>query len=118
LDRIDCRRRDGQGSDFRVVAELRRADATVAVTDGARRSSHTVPRARFDEILAALRSATASPIAGEQSGGDAVGYEITFSGERTQSSFRWIAATPAGWESVAAAADALLAIARELSPPA
>ncbi|MDB4877841.1 MAG: hypothetical protein JWM41_4287 [Gemmatimonadetes bacterium] len=117
MDTIECRRRDQQGSDTRVVATIGPVDATLEITVDGTRSTRTVPRARIDAVVSPLRDVTLSPVAEHRPVGDPVGYEISFTSGMTQSAFRWIASTPAGWEPIATAADAFLAIARELTRP-
>jgi hypothetical protein len=118
VDKIECRQRRQEGTDTRVVADIGRTDVTLEITVDGRRSTHSLPRARIDAIVSTLRAVTVPPITEHPSGGEPVGYEITFTWGMTQSAFRWVAATPTGWSAIAAAADALLAIARDLAKPA
>lgn len=114
LDRIEVRCSQDDGGDVRVVAEIGRANVKCQVSLDGKRTTRTAPRERVAAIVMRLEKAAVSPVAFQPSGGRAAGYEVTLTAGMTQSVFRWVAATPAGWEPIAQAADDLIALAGSL----
>ena len=111
LDRIEVRRSGGDRGDVRVVADIGRVTVTFQVSLAAGCTNRTAPRACVTAIVTRLENATMAPIPSQPPGKRAIGYEVSLTTGMTQSVFRWVAATPSGWESIAQAADELIALA-------
>lgn len=115
IERLLLRCSSTDGPDVHVACELARDEIVVTVTIDGLPGEYRVPRARLQPALDALGAARVPPVPVLGPLERAAAFELTVAGQLAESMYRWVSTPPEGWRPLHDAAQALLALAGELT---